>query len=82
MASASPSFARGVNGPNAPAGDGLGLGGGVVVDVGGGEDRIGRGSGDRPCRAAVGISRLPAAWCRCGIVFTRNLLVVSVMGSW
>ena len=29
-----------LNGPNAPAGDGLGLGGGVVVDVGGGEDRI------------------------------------------
>ena len=27
------------------------------------------------------IFRLPAAWCRCGIVFTRNLLVGSVMGS-
>lgn len=34
------------NGADAPAGDSLGLGGGVVVDVRGGEDRIRRGCSD------------------------------------
>lgn len=36
-----------LKGANASARDGPALGGGVVVDVGGGEDRIGRGCSDR-----------------------------------
>ena len=35
-----------LDGADAAAGDGPGLGGGLVVDVGGGEDRLGRGCGD------------------------------------
>src|SRR3954466_7879993 len=42
-----------VDSADAPAGDGLGLGGGVVVDVRGGEDRLGRRCGDRSVEPAA-----------------------------
>src|SRR5208282_5336026 len=42
-----------VDGADATAGDGLDLGGGLVVDVGGGEDRHGRRRRDRSIEPAV-----------------------------
>ena len=70
-----------LDGADATAGDGLGLGGGLVVDVGGGEDRLGRGCGDGLDRAAGGFS----ACRRRGVgVESSSLeisLWVSVMGS-
>ena len=56
------------------------LGGDLVLDVVRGDDRIRRGRGDRAAEPAADF-RLPAAWWWCGIGFTRNLLVGSVVGS-
>ena len=69
-----------LDGADAAAGDAAGLGGGLVVDVGGGEDRLGRRCGDRPVEPAADF-RLPAAWWRCGIGLTRSLLGGAAVGS-
>ena len=45
-----------MDGADATAGDGLGPGGGLVVDVGSGEDRQGRGCGDGSVEPAGGFS--------------------------
>jgi hypothetical protein len=42
-----------MDGADAAAGDAAGLGGDVIVDVGGGEDRLGRGGGDGPVESAA-----------------------------
>src|SRR5512135_3185072 len=42
-----------LDGTDAAAGDGPGLGGGIVMDVGGGEDRVGRGCSDGPVESAA-----------------------------
>ena len=70
-----------LDGADAAAGDGPGLGGDLVVDVGGGEDRLGRGCGDRVVEPAGGFSACRRRGVGVESVFTRNLLVGSAMGS-
>ena len=70
-----------LDGADAAAGDGPGLGGGLVVDVGGGEDRLGRGCGDGSVEPAGGFCACRRRGGGVESVFTRNLLVGSAMGS-
>jgi hypothetical protein len=48
-----------LDGADTAAGDGLGLGGGLVVDVGRGDDRLGRGRRDRAVE--WGVANFPGA---------------------
>jgi len=70
-----------LNGTDAPLGDGLGPGGGLVVDIRGGEDRIGRRCGGRLVEAPADFALASDVVSMCGIGFTRNLLGGSAMES-
>jgi len=68
-----------MDGADAAAGEGVGLVSDVVMDIGG--VKTGSGEGAVTGRSSRRrILRLPAAWWRCGMGFTRDLLGVSAMG--
>jgi hypothetical protein len=69
------------DGTDAAGCDGSGSGGDRVVDIRGGEDGPRRGRMDGPIEPVAEFSLAGGVVLVCGIGFTRNLLVDSVMGS-